>query len=224
LSLSQHLSNSNEAEVARAGRLIYDGLLIMWDGFWIIWLSNLFWLLLIIPVITIPFAFAGLYTCAHGLVHGESLEWQSFFTGTKKYFGASLRWSGANLLVFFVLTFYTWFFSLRGNNLTYIWRNVGSLFIVLALLWSVLNMYTFPFMLVQTKPSYLNAVRNSVVLFIKWPGQAFGFTLFNLLVIVLSLWLRFPWLLFGASLPALMSCLCVKEIVDQVNKTNLVES
>jgi len=207
--------------VARAGRLIYDGFFVMWDGFWIVWLSNLFWLAFLIPVITIPLAFAGLYTCAHGLAHGESLEWQSFFTGIKKYFGASLRWSGANLLVFFVLTFYIWFFSVRGNNLTDVWRNV---FIVLALLWSALNMYTFPFMLVQQKPSYLNALRNSAILFLKWPGQALGFTLFNLLVIGLSLWLRFPWLVFGASLPALMSCLCVKDIVDQVNETNLVKS
>jgi len=207
--------------MARAGRLIYDGFLLMWDGFWIVWLSNLFWLALLIPVITIPLAFAGLYTCAHGLAHGESLEWQSFFTGIKKYFGASLRWSGANLLVFFVLTFYIWFFSFRGNNPTDVWRNV---FIVLALLWSALNMYTFPFMLVQQKPSYLNALRNSAILFLKWPGQALGFTLFILLVIGLSLWLRFPWLVFGASLPALMSCLCVKDIVDQVNETNLMKS
>jgi hypothetical protein len=79
-------------------------------------------------------------------------------------------------------------------------------------------------MLAQEKPSYLNALRNSAVLFLKWPGQAVGFTLFNLVVIVLSLWLRFPWLVFGASLPALMACVCVKDIVDQVNKTDLAKS
>jgi hypothetical protein len=79
-------------------------------------------------------------------------------------------------------------------------------------------------MLVQAKPSFLNALRNSAVLFIKWPGQALGFTLFNFLVIGLSLWLRFPWLVFGASLPALMSCLCVKDIIDQVEETNRAKS
>jgi hypothetical protein len=36
--------------------------------------------------------------------------------------------------------------------------------------------------------------------------------------------LRFPWLLFGASLPALMACLCVKDIVDLVNKTGPVKT
>ena len=210
--------------MARAGRLIYEGFFVMWDSFWIVWLSNFFWLVLIIPVITIPLAFAGLYVCAHGIVHGESQEWRAFFTGIKKYFGASIRWSGANLLVISVLAFYAWFFSDRGRHLTDVWQNLGNVFLVLALLWWILNMFTFPFMLVQQKPSYLYSLRNSVVLFLKWPGQALGVTLFNLLVIGMSLWLRFPWLVFGASLPALMACLCVKDIVDKVNETNLVKS
>lgn len=210
--------------MAKAGRLIYDGFLMTWDGFWMVWLSNLFWLALLIPVITAPLAFAGLYACAHGIVYGESLEWKSFFAGVKKYFWASLRWAGANLLVFFVLSFYAWFFSGGGDSLTEIWRNLGSLPLVLAILWWIINMFTFPFMLVQEKPSYLNALRNTVILFLKWPGQAFGFTLFNLVLIALSLWLRFPWLVFGASLPALMACLCVKDVVDQIKGTSSLEA
>ena len=207
--------------MARAGRLIYDGLLIMWDGFWIVWLSNLFWLVLLLPVVTIPLAFAGLYACAHGLVHGESLDWQSFFTGIRKHVGSSLKWTIANVFVLFLAGFYIWFFTTQsdppaGRSSTWV-----SLSLAFALLWWILNMYTFPFMLVQEKPSYLNALRNSVVLFVKWPGQALGFTLFNLVVILLSFWLRFPWLVFGASLPALMACLCVKDIVDQLNNMEL---
>jgi len=210
--------------VARAGRLIYDGFLAMWDGFWMVWLSNLFWLALLIPVITAPLAFAGLYACAHGIVHGESLEWKSFFVGIKKYFGVSLHWAGANLLVFFVLAFYAWFFSAGRNSLAEFWSNLGSLPLVLALMWWIVNMFTFPFIMVQEKPSYFNALRNTIVLFLKWPGQAFGFTLFNLVVIGLSLWLRFPWLVFGASLPALMACLCVNDVVNQVHETGALET
>jgi len=210
--------------VARAGRLIYDGFLMTWDGFWMIWLSNLFWLALLIPVITAPLAFAGLYACAHGIVHGESLDWKSFFVGIKKHFGASLRWTGANLLVFALLAFYTWFLSYRDSNLTDVWRTLGGFFVGLASVWWIVNMFTFPFMLVQVKPSYLNALRNSAVLFLKWPGQALGFTLFNLVVIALSLWLRFPWLVLGASLPALMACLCVKDVVDQIKGTSSPEA
>jgi hypothetical protein len=194
-----------------------------WDGFWIVWLSNVLWVLFLIPVITIPLAFAGLYACAHSLAHNESLEWQTFFTGIKKYFSASLRWTLANLFVSFLLGFYAWFFTTQGNSTGRL-STLTGIILALALLWWILNMYTFPFMLVQAKPAYLNALRNSTVLFIKWPGQTLGCTLFNLLVIGLSVWLRFPWLIFGASLPALIACLCVKDIVDQVNETDLVKS
>ena len=196
----------------------------MWDGFWVVWLSNFLWLVLLIPVITIPLAFAGLYACAHGLVYGQSLEWHTFFMGIKKYLGVSLRWTFANLLLLFVLGFYAWFFTSQIQGPAGRSGTLTGIFWALALLWWIVNMYTFPFMIVQARPSYLNALRNSAVLFIKWPGQALGFTLFNLLVIALSFWLRFPWLVFAASLPALMSCLCVKDVVDQVNETNLVKS
>ena len=88
---------------------------MMRDEFRMVWLSNVFWLALIIPVITIPLAFAGLYSCAHGIVQGESLKWKSFFNGIKKHFGASVLWTGANLLVLAVIIFYVWFFSVENS-------------------------------------------------------------------------------------------------------------
>lgn len=194
------------------------------DEFGMVWVSNLFWLVLLIPVITIPLAFAGLYTCAHGIVYGESLEWKSFFRGIKKYFFPSLRWAGANLLVLGVIIFYVWFFSVENNSDARLSKLLVYVFLLFALSWITLNMYTFPFMLVQEKHSYLNALRNSAVLFLKWPVQALGFSLFNLVVIGLSLWLRFPWLILGASLPALMACLCVKDIVEHINPASLPEA
>ena len=209
--------------MARAGRLIQDGFFMMRDEFLIVWLSNLFWLVLLIPVITIPLAFAGLYSCAHGIVHGESLEWKTFFRGVKKHFGASLRWTGANLLVLAVFAFYVWFFSVE-NSTGRLSNLLVNVFLLIVLFWIILNMYTFPFMLIQEKPSYVNALRNSVVLFIKWPGLALGVTLFNLVIIGLSVWLRFPWLILGASLPALMACLCVKDIVEGVNTAGMAQS
>ena len=85
---------------------------------------------------------------------------------------------------------------------------------VILLAWLVLNFTTFPLMLMQVKPGYFQALRNSVALFLKWPGGSLVFALLNLAIIALSLWLRFPWLLFGASLPALMSALLAADRVE----------
>ena len=38
--------------MARAGRLISEGWLVMRDEFWMVWLSNFLWLLLCLPVLT----------------------------------------------------------------------------------------------------------------------------------------------------------------------------
>lgn len=203
--------------MSNAGRLLYEGLVTAWDGFWMVWLSNILWLVLCLPVVTAPLAFAGLYYCAHGLVYGEpSMSWRCFFVGIKRYFGPALRWGGLNLLVLFTVAFYTWFFSPARGDITRAWHSLaGGLLIPLLLIWCVLNFYTFPFMLIQEKPSYMNALRNSLVLFLRWPGVALGFTLFSLAILALSAWLRFPWLVLGGSLPALMACQCVKYASEQ---------
>lgn len=202
--------------MAKAGKLIYQGLLAAWDGFWIVWLSDVLWLVFCLPVITIPLAFAGLYACAHGLAYGESMNWTSFFLGMKRNLGASLRWSGFNLLGILLLAFYIWFFSSPGRGLF----QSGSEFLMyfsvgLMLWWWIINLYTFPFMLAQQKPSYLQALRNSLVMFLKWPGVALGFTIINLAIIALSILLSFPWVVLGASLPALLACICVKYVIAQ---------
>jgi len=200
----------------KAGRLIYQGLLIAWDGFWVVWLSDLLWVAFSLPVVTAPLGFAGLYECAHALAEGKSVTWQTFFSGIRHRWGASYRWTIFNLLVVFVLAFYFWFFSPEKGSLAGLTSSLlGGFPLALIVLWWLINQYTFPFMLVQEKPSYRNALRNSLVMSLKWPGVTLGFTLFNLAVIALSLWLRFPWLVFGASLPALMACWCVKYSVEQ---------
>jgi hypothetical protein len=200
----------------KAGRLIYQGFLIAWDGFWVVWLSDLLWVAFCLPLVTAPLAFAGLYECAHALAEGKSTTWRTFFSGIKRHWGASYRWSAFNMLVVLILAFYFWFFSPQKGSLAGLTSSlIGGLPLALIALWWLFNQYTFPFMLVQKKPSYRNALRNSLVMFLKWPGVTLSFTFFNFALIVMSLWLRFPWLVFGASLPALMACLCVKHSVEQ---------
>ena len=207
--------------MSKAGRLIYDGLLIAWDGFWVVWLSDLLWVAFCLPVVTAPLAFAGLYECSHGLAHGQSITWRTFFAGMKNHLGACYRWAAFNLIALALLIFYAWFLTPTKGNLASLGRNLLSgVPLALMILWWVVNQFTFPFMLEQEKHSYLNALRNSLVIWLKWPGLTLGFTLFNFTIIGLSFLLRIPWLFFGASLPALIACLCVKYLVDQTQGIN----
>jgi hypothetical protein len=202
--------------MAKAGRLIYDGFLIAWDGFWVIWISDLLWLLFCLPLVTAPMGFAGLYECASGLAYGESITWRTFFSGIKRHLGTCYRWAVFNLIVILFLAFYVWFFSPFKGNLTGLASTLLSgVTLALIVLWWIFNQFTFPFMLVQQQPSYSKALRNSLVMLIKWPGVTLGFTLFNLALLALCLLLRFPLVVCGGSLPALMACLCVRYSIEQ---------
>ncbi len=186
-----------------AGEAIRSSLLRAWDGFWMVLEAEICWLVLSLPIVTAPLAVAGLYYSMHQLSSGESLEWKTFFSGARRYAGAGYRWFGFNLAVIGVLGFYLWFFS----SSTVDWGPLaGGLVAGVLALWAALQAFTFPFMLSQEKPSYRTALRNSLVFYLKWPAFAISLVFFNLVIIVLSIWIRFPWLVFTSSLTALIAC------------------
>ncbi len=67
----------------------------------------------------------------------------------------------------------------------------------------------------KEKPSYFTALRNSLIVFIKWPGYAFGIVLFNAAIFALSVWLWFPWLICTFSQTSLVTAYGLKEILAE---------
>jgi len=201
-------------------KYIHDTFLNAWDGFWVIWLSQLLWLIFSIPIITMPLAFAGMYSSVHAVAMGESTTWKTFFEGIKSHFKLAVRWSLINLIVIGVLAFYIWFFS---SNPYAFPRDLSNAIEVLAVtilaMWLLTNQFTFPFMLVQEKPSMLQALRNSLVMFLKWPAMTFGFTVLILCSFVLAFAFRFFWVIFSASMPAFLACSCVKYAMEEALST-----
>ena len=202
------------------GKIMFSGLVTAWDGFWFVWLAEILWFALCLPIITAPLAFTGLYYTMHQLANGESVDWKTFFEGIKRYFWAGLRWFGFNLLVVFVLAFYFLFFSASG--LTQDLRQaISGVPAGLLVVWAIINAFTFPLMLRQEKPSYLTALHNSLVFYLKWPLFTLAFVLFNAAVIALSIWLQFPALILTGSLTALMACVCVKYKIEETKAAKL---
>lgn len=211
--------------MARSGEKVLKTFKALWDSFWVVWLAQLFWLLLCLPILTIPLAFTGLYSATYAAATGAATTWKTFFEGIKKNFKPGLIWSLINLLVFFVLGFYLWFVTHQSMLFS---PQVSTVFqviiIVLLVIWFLLNQYTFPFLLAQEKPSYRQALRNSLVLFLKWPGMALSFSVLILCVFALALAFRFFWVIFAISLPAFLAASCVNFAVDEINGTLEVQT
>jgi hypothetical protein len=197
-------------------RELNRSLFIFWDGFWVIWLADVLFVVGCLPIITAPAAFAGMFYTMNELAGGESVDWTTFFTGAKQYFWAGYRWVAANLLVGSVLIFYIFFLINPEGPFD---QNLGDVLsgipIALLVIWGLLNFFTFPLMLAQEKPSYRQALRNSVVVYLKWPGFTLLFGLLMAVIIGLSIWLIFPWFIFGVSLPALLSCIWIKFKIEK---------
>lgn len=164
---------------------------------------NLLWCLLTLPPITAPPAAAGLYYATNRLAHRRSANWRTFFEGFRAHFWLGWRWVLTNLLVLAVLLGDAWFYGRMGWG----WGEwVQGFFVGLAILWGLLQIYTFPLLLEQQERRMLVAVRNSAVLYLRRPLFSIGLALVVILLIGLSTCLLPPcWLFFTASLSAFLA-------------------
>lgn len=165
--------------------------------------TNLLWFVLTLPLVTAPPATAGLYHVTNRLAHHESASWRTFFEGFRSGFWLGWRWALANLLALTTLAGHFWFYGRIGSPWS---RWVQGVLLGLAVLWALLQTYTFPLLLEQEDQRMLTALRNSVVLFGKYPVISLELALLVLLLIVVStLFLQPSWLLATASLSAYLT-------------------
>jgi hypothetical protein len=165
--------------------------------------TNLLWFALTLPLITAPPAAAGLYYATNRLAHRRSANWRTFFVGFRSAFWLGWRWALTNLLVLMAVAGSTWVYGRIGAA----WSDsLQGLLLGLAVLWLLVQTYTFPLLLEQEDRRMVTAVRNSIALFIKYPATSMGLALLLVLLIVVSTLLLPPsWPLVSASLGAYMA-------------------
>lgn len=165
--------------------------------------TNILWFVLTLPLVTAPPAAAGLYYVTNRLAHRRSAGWRTFFEGFRSAFWLGWRWALTNLLALVVLGGSYWFYGRIEAE----WAGwVQGLLLGLAVLWGLLQIYTFPLLLEQEDRRMLMALRNSFVLFLKYPLTSLGLALLIVLLIVVStLFLQPSWLLVTASLGAYLA-------------------
>ena len=161
------------------------------------------WVLIFIPVALAAPATGGLYYATNQLAHGRDGGPMVYWDGLKTYIWPSYRWGIMNLLIAFLLNFNIWFY---GNAPWAFAPYLRIAFIVSAVFWAALQMYTFPFMIEQEEPSVKTALRNSLVAITRYPLRSFGFLLLVFAIALISTYLYFaPWLVITVSLIAYLS-------------------
>jgi hypothetical protein len=185
------------------GQVLFTWLTDAWHNLWELLVFNLLWLVLSIPLITAPPAFVGLYYATNQLAHGRDVNWRAFFEGFRLHFWLGWRWATLNLLVV-ALAFSNYIFYGRFQTNWSTW--VQGAILGLLFIWGLLQMYTFPLLLEQNQRKLSIAMRNSLVMYLRFPGFSLGMALLILVVAYLLTRFAWPtWLVLNAGLFAYMA-------------------
>ncbi len=180
------------------------------------------WILIFIPIILASPAIGGLYYATNRLAHDIDGGLSAFWEGIKKYFWPSYRWGIMNLLMAFLFSVNIWFY---GNATWSFAPYLRVAFIVGAIFWATLQMYTFPFMIEQEKPQLRTAMRNSFISTARFPLRSFGFTLLIGVLVFVSTFIFVPlWVFITVSLFAYLSnkhtLIVLKKLLENEQKLN----
>ncbi len=201
-------------------KILWSGLLNAYDGAFTIILSNLFFSIMLVPIVTIPLAIAGLFYTNFQLAAGKSVDWKTFFEGIKHHWWTGIRWTVVNGIVLFSLTFYVTMFIDQQELWT---AALTGLSLGLMAIWILIQCFSFPMMLKQEKPAYFTAVRNSLIFIVRWPGFSFAFLLPIIVLAVITLIFPPIFIFLSAGLIAFLGSYAVNYKLEEIAHPELVK-
>lgn len=164
--------------------------------------ANLLWVVLAIPVVTIPPATAGMLYLTNQVAHHKSIEFRMFFEGFKKYFWKSYLLALLNLLAASIFYANLAFYGQMDGQWAVIVRGV---FVGLAVMWVLIQIYVFPMLLEQQEAKLLLALRNAAFLTFASPIMTLVLAVLMILVAGLSIGLTLPFAVAMVAVLGLMA-------------------
>ncbi|WP_298819669.1 hypothetical protein [Chloroflexus sp.] len=227
----------NPSALTAPFRVLWSALRDLFDEFLLLTLANLIWAAMSVPLFSIAYvamvsnaalpaaaaallgvvpaapAFAGLYALSKRISEGRASKLIDFFVGMRAYAVPAWRlygvWMAGLALILWNLAFYINVPGILGGILI-------GFFLYLFMLWSALIIYAFPLMVLLDRPSLRQIGRNALILIVSRPVYTLvtmllmGFTL-----LVSSVVLIVPFLLFTVSLLALWSVRATQFLIDE---------
>jgi uncharacterized membrane protein YesL len=141
---------------------------------------NLLWFFCCLPLVTAPPATAALYAVTREMVYRQDVEWRSFFRAFKEYAWVGWRFGLVNLAALLIVLMNFWFYGYFVQPFRAL---LTSLWVGIALIWTMIQLYCFPVLLEQEDRKVRQALWNALALCVRHPL----FTLVYLLVTVVLL-------------------------------------
>lgn len=176
---------------------------------------NLLWFVfsaLVIPAIP---ALGALFYATQRIARQGSAGWRDFWEGFRQHFWLSWRWGliNAGVLGLLGLTL-AWY----GQTQVRCLAAAQGVLIALGAGWIALNLFTFPLLLEQADQRFLVALRNSAVLWLRFPGLALGALLLIVIAAGLSVVIPPAWIVITASFCAYQASRAVVRAVQALTR------
>jgi len=194
--------------MTRAFSIIGQVFRLWWSEFMLLIFFNLIWLALQIPIVTGPPATAAMYVIARQLADGELIEPRHGLNALRRMFAPAWVWGALNLLIVGAVAGNFWFYQSATG---WLWIGLRLVWGVIALGWFAINLFYWPFWLVQEQPSLGLTFRNSFLFLAKRPGLALTLMLMSALLIVVSVLTTLPLATALMAWLALIGVLAVEE-------------
>jgi len=189
------------------GRALTD----WWDDWVQMVVVSLVWVLCWLTVILGPPATLGLVYVTNRLAHGESLGIGGMLEGGKRYFLKSWLWMLLNLLALVVVSTNVWFYG----QFDAVWATLlQGFFLMLGVLWPLVQFYALPYLMEQEQKSLWLALRNGLFTILAAPGYTLAVAGAAALVWAASVALVAPLLLGAPCLIAVLGNRAVRERLE----------
>jgi uncharacterized membrane protein YesL len=148
-------------------RVIGQALTDWWDDWVQMVTVNLVWILAWLTVVLGPPATLGLLYVTNRLAHGEGVGLGGLLEGGRRYFLKAWLWMLLNLVGTFIVGANIWFYAQFETVWAWFLR---LFFLLLGLLWLVVQFYALPYLMEQEQKSLGLALRNGLFTALAAPG------------------------------------------------------
>ena len=162
---------------------------IWWDTLMHLTFFNMLWVLAQFPIITGPPATAAMYALAARFIERDLIVPKDFFVELKRMFLSAWKWGALNILIVGLLVMN--FVSSVGEQ-GEIWFCLRYVWMILGVLWYMLNLFYWPFWLSQDDQRITNTFRNSFMMLLGMPLTIVTISVICAVLILISFVAIFP--------------------------------
>lgn len=175
-------------------------------------LMSIAWWVGMIPIVTIPMVIMGMHSASNRLANYRRVDNSFFWGGMRTHIGKGWLLFLASVLIPAAILFNIWFYLNSEGWLAFI----GFAWAWLLLLVLMTGQYLFPLIWQQDDPDVRLALRNSLLLALRYPLYSIFMLLFQLVLLAISAGLTLPLVLLYPGMIALTQNFALAGILQEM--------